>query len=109
MEHRRTDRRYERCVDISITYDGTTLKSQTRNVSLGGVFVETDAVLPFGMRVSVTFHISTQAEAVEVEGQVRWSELEDGAVRGVGIRFEGLRARDVWALNKLFETPLAMP
>jgi hypothetical protein len=44
-------------------------------------------------------------EPVVVDGQVRWLELEEGHVRGIGIRFEGLRARDVWALNKFFEQP----
>ncbi len=73
MEHRRTDRRYERRLDIAITYDGTTLKTQTRNISLGGVFIETDAALPFGMRVAIQFHVPTQSEVVEVDGQVRWS------------------------------------
>ena len=32
--------------------------------------------------------------------------MEDGQLRGLGVRFEGLRARDVWALNKFFEKPL---
>ena len=40
------------------------------------------------------------------DGQVRWLEMEDGHVCGIGIRFGGLRARDVWALNKYFESPL---
>jgi hypothetical protein len=50
--------------------------------------------------------VPTQSEPVEVDGQVRWVEMEDGQVRGLGIRFEGLRARDVWALNKFFEQPV---
>jgi hypothetical protein len=32
--------------------------------------------------------------------------MEEGHVHGIGIRFEGLRARDVWALNKFFESPV---
>ena len=106
MEHRRSDRRYERRVAIDVIHDGAAFSSHTRNISLGGVFIETETSLPFGARVSLKFRIPTQAEVVEVEGQVRWLELEDGHVRGIGIRFDGLRARDVWALNKFFESPV---
>ena len=105
MEHRRSDRRYERRVAISVTHEGEALATFTRNISLGGVFIESDRALPFGAKVSLDFRIPTQGEPVLVDGQVRWIELEDGQVRGIGIRFEGLRARDVWALNKFFEQP----
>ena len=105
MEHRRSDRRYERRVAIDVVHEGASFASYTRNISLGGVFIETESPLPFGVRVSLKFRIPTQTEPVEVDGQVRWQETEDGQVRGTGIRFDGLRARDVWALNKFFESP----
>jgi uncharacterized protein (TIGR02266 family) len=107
MEHRRSDRRYERHVAIDITYEGQSWSTHTRNISLGGVFVDCERPLPFGARVGLSFRVPTQAEPVTVDGQVRWVETEEGAVRGIGIRFEGLRARDVWALNKFFEQPAA--
>ena len=105
MEHRRSDRRYERRVAIDVLYEGSTFSSHTRNISLGGVFIETETTLPFGAKCSLKFRIPTQTEPVEVDGQVRWLEMEEGHIRGIGIRFEGLRARDVWALNKFFESP----
>ena len=77
----------------------------TRNISLGGVFIEPTSTMPFGAKACLKFRVPTQTEAIEVDGQVRWLEMEDGQVRGIGIRFEGLRARDVWALNKFFEKP----
>jgi uncharacterized protein (TIGR02266 family) len=83
--------------------------SHTRNISLGGVFIETEQTLPFGARVALKFRVPTQAEFIEVEGQVRWLEMEEGRLRGIGVRFEGLRARDVWALNKFFEQPSDEP
>jgi hypothetical protein len=52
------------------------------------------------------FRVPTQAETIEVAGQVRWLETEEGRLRGIGVRFDGLRARDVWALNKFFEQPV---
>jgi uncharacterized protein (TIGR02266 family) len=105
VEHRRSDRRYERRVSVDVTHEGSSFSAHTRNISLGGVFIESESPLPFGARVSLKFRVSTQSEAVEVEGQVRWLEMEEGHVHGIGIRFDGLRARDVWALNKFFESP----
>jgi uncharacterized protein (TIGR02266 family) len=106
VEHRRSDRRYDRRLEIDITHEGQTFSTFTRNISLGGVFVDHDRALPFGSRVSLKFRVPTQNDAIIVDGQVRWVEMEEGTVKGIGIRFEGLRARDVWALNKFFERPL---
>jgi len=106
VEHRRSDRRYDRRLPIDITYEGQSFSTHTRNISLGGVFVASDRALPFGAKVRLSFRVPTQTELTEVVGQVRWVEQEEGAVRGLGIQFEGLRARDVWALNKYFEKPV---
>jgi uncharacterized protein (TIGR02266 family) len=106
LEHRRSDRRYERRLSIEVTFEGQSFTTYSRNISLGGVFILSDRALPFGAKVKLTFRVPTQTEMTEVVGQVRWVEQEEGAVRGLGIQFEGLRARDVWALNKFFEKPV---
>jgi uncharacterized protein (TIGR02266 family) len=91
---------------MDITHEGQRFSSFSRNISLGGVFIEADSGLPFGARVVLSFRVPTQTDAIVVEGHVRWVETEDGLVKGIGIRFDGLRARDVWALNKFFEQPV---
>ena len=106
MEHRRSDRRYDRQLAIDFVHEGQTYHARTRNLSLGGVFIETEARLPYGARVQMKFRVVTQGEPIEVVGQVRWCESGDEA-SGIGVRFDGLRAREVWALNKLFTQPLA--
>jgi uncharacterized protein (TIGR02266 family) len=103
VEHERADRRYNRRVLIEVEGEGTTFSAHTRNISLGGVFIDTDHRLPFDSKVSMRFKVSTQSEPIEVEGHARWMEMDGGVVRGIGIQFAGLRARDVWALNKYFE------
>jgi Tfp pilus assembly protein PilZ len=61
--------------------------------------------LPIGAPVTLRFHIPTQPEAVEVSGDVRWIVTNPGGSEiGIGVRFQGLRARDVWALNRFFQT-----
>jgi hypothetical protein len=71
---------------------------QTRDLSLGGMFVHTLAPLRFATEVEL--HLSLPA--LKYEGQVpaivRWIDGD-----GVGFAFRSLRARDVHALNQLFK------
>ena len=99
---RRTDPRYARRLDVEIVSGNRTYSATTGNISLGGVFVETSDSLPLQSRLQIRFRIPTQPEPIEVTGEVRW--IEPGGAdqaAGMGIRFQGLRAREVWALNRL--------
>jgi uncharacterized protein (TIGR02266 family) len=103
-EHfRRIDPRYERELDVEVSFEGKKQTSRTKNISLGGLFVEPAASLPIGTTVQLRFQLPTQPEPVEVAGDVRWV-TKRGDTTGLGIRFQGLRARDVWALNRFFQT-----
>ncbi|MES1171883.1 MAG: PilZ domain-containing protein [Bacteroidota bacterium] len=105
-EHfRRIDPRYDRQLSVEISCDGEEQVGRSRNVSLGGMYLEGRKTLPIGAAVNLRFHIPTQPEAVEVAGDVRWVVTGPGGGEiGIGIRFQGLRARDVWALNRFFQT-----
>jgi uncharacterized protein (TIGR02266 family) len=104
-EHfRRIDPRYERQLDVEVVSDGNKQTSRTVNISLGGLFLDTTTPLELGTTVQLRFQLPTQPEPVEVAGDVRWVVKKDGANTGIGIRFQGLRARDVWALNQFFQT-----
>lgn len=97
----RSQQRFDRHVPIEFAVGDKKESTVTRNISLGGVFVEwTGSRFPFGTRVQLRFNVPTQKEAIEVGGTIRW--LDD---RGFGVQFDGLRARDVWALGKYFEQP----
>lgn len=106
-EHfRRIDPRYERQLDVELTVEGQRQSVRSRNLSLGGMYIESRSRLPIGAVVSLRFQLPTQPEAVEVGGDVRWVVQKPGSDEiGIGIRFQGLRARDVWALNRFFQTP----
>jgi uncharacterized protein (TIGR02266 family) len=104
-EHfRRIDPRYERQLEVEVVVDGKKHTSRTVNISLGGVFLDSETPLELGATVQLRFKLPTQPEAVEVAGDVRWIVKKEGAHAGIGIRFQGLRARDVWALNQFFQT-----
>lgn len=68
------------------------------NLSLGGALVSAGTRYSMGALVTISFSIPTVEEAVEVGATVRWSDD-----KATGLQFDGLRARDVWALNKFFE------
>ena len=88
-----------------MTCEGEEHIVRTNNLSLGGMYVESRRPLVVGAVVSLRFHVPSQPEAIEVGGDVRWVVPSQDGV-GIGIRFQGLRARDVWALNRFFETPI---
>ena len=67
------------------------------NLSMGGAYLA-NVVMTMGQRLSVAFVIPTQDAAIEVGAVVRWTDAG-----GVGIQFDGLRARDTWALGKYIE------
>lgn len=105
-EHfRRIDPRYDRQLEIEVLFEGKKQTSQTRNISLGGLYLESATPLPIGTTVQLRFQLPTQPEPVEVAGDVRWVVKKGaGDSSGIGIRFQGLRARDVWALNRYFQS-----
>jgi uncharacterized protein (TIGR02266 family) len=106
-EHfRRIDPRYERQLEIEVLFEGKRQTSHARNISLGGLYLESAAALPIGTTVQLRFQLPTQPEPVEVAGDVRWVVKKgqgQAEQSGIGIRFQGLRARDVWALNRYFQ------
>lgn len=69
------------------------------NLSLGGALIAQSKRHPMGERCNIAFRVPTMEEPIEVGGTVRWSDETS-----VGIQFDGLRARDVWALNEYFKT-----
>ena len=68
------------------------------NLSLGGALITAGGKLPMGQRVSIAFNVPSMDESIEIGATVRWSDD-----KATGLQFDGLRAREVWALNKYFE------
>ncbi len=94
----RSSQRFDVQLDIEFTVGDKQHGCKTRNLSLGGAFVDSEVKPAFNSRVMLRFNIPNQREPVQVGGVVRW--VDPG---GFGVQFDGLRARDVWALGKYFE------
>lgn len=97
-DNRRTSTRHAVSLTAQLAVNGQTLSITLINLSLGGALVAAGAKYSMGQRVTITFAIPTQESPVEVGATVRWSDD-----KATGLQFDGLRARDVWALNKFFE------
>ena len=98
-DNRRTATRHDVSLAAKLTLDGSQREATVMNLSLGGALVNAGAKLPMGQRVSISFAVPTLETAIEVGATVRWSDA-----KATGLQFDGLRARDVWALNKYFES-----
>jgi hypothetical protein len=96
-ENRRTSTRHGVELPITLVMNGVTTELRTMNLSLGGALIGMQR-LPMGVRVTLRFAVPTQGDPIEAGATVRWS-----TDNSVGVQFDGLRAKDVWALNKYFE------
>ena len=85
-------------MSATLGVDGKPVTCTIVNLSLGGALVLADVRLAMGQRVNIHFSIPTIEEPIDVGSTTRWSDD-----KGIGLQFDGLRARDVWALNKYFE------
>jgi hypothetical protein len=68
-----------------------------RSISLLGTFLELGR-LPMGTQVNITFGLPAIGERLSLDAVVHWS-----TDHGVGVQFEGIRAREVWALWRYIE------
>jgi hypothetical protein len=95
---KRSQTRHEVSIPATLAIDGTSKDCTLLNLSLGGALLAAHGKLAMGQRIRISFHVPTIGDAIEVGATVRWSNAD-----GVGVQFDGLRARDVWALNEYFK------
>lgn len=96
-ENRRIATRHPVSIPVTVTLDGSSTACILTNLSLGGGFLQHPRVA-MGSRLHLVFQVPGHETPIETQSTVRWSTSE-----GIGVQFDGLRARDVWALNRFFE------
>lgn len=70
--------------------DGTEIQGRSMNVSLGGMFIATEALRPVGSSFAVEFRLTEGGRLIQGQGRVLWSREEpegEEYPRGVGVRF----------------------
>ncbi len=72
------------------------VRGVAKDISLGGMFIETDCTPDFGATVIVTFALRGRRNAIVVSATVRWISS-----RGIGVQFGPLGASDTYAITEL--------
>lgn len=98
MFDKRSHTRFPVNLEVVLVHAGEHHKAESRDVSLGGMFVYTSAKVPFGADVAIELYMPALKERITIQAVARWHQ--DG---GVGVSFKSMRAREVWALNQLFK------
>ena len=112
MSDKRRTERFEVDCQVKVTRDGRSLAGHTRNLSLGGALVQVDLrgepPWTMGEEFDLTFSLPDLDQPVSVRAKVRWVRALDPESAGVQF-LTGFRAREAWALNRLFSRSSASP
>jgi hypothetical protein len=98
-ENRRTSRVPIVLEVFLLLESGESVRGTTRDISLGGIFVETKAKIPFGSLVTVSIPLRARAVDLRIDGSVRWTNPD-----GVGVQFGLMGARATYELTCILET-----
>ena len=81
------------------------LLDYTANVSLGGVFIQTDQPLDVGTRFRLRLQIPYRKRPLETLGEVRWTQDGSGYEEaGMGVRFDALASADRRAVERMMRS-----
>ncbi len=72
---------------------------QARDVSVGGMFVETASPFPFGAEVVVHLRLPAYKDELLLPAIVRWTRQD-----GMGLQFRMLGARETHAITEIVRT-----
>lgn len=94
LETRAHPREALRCpVKFEVVGAELIVEGVARDVSLGGMFVETDAPLPYGTDVVIFMPVESEKRVLRMPARVRWRR--EG---GMGLQFGALGAVETHAL-----------
>ncbi|PRP95665.1 PilZ domain protein [Enhygromyxa salina] len=98
---RRDNQRFEVAVVVRVYMGDRAVDWPSEDISAGGMRLTVDGEAPkIGEHLKVSFKLPLLAAPIEAEGEVRW--VDRGTPTLCGIQFStGLRAREVWAINRL--------
>jgi uncharacterized protein (TIGR02266 family) len=89
MDERRKHPRLSMSVEVDFGSEHNFYSAQTRDISVGGLFIETDVALPIGTRLRID--LKFLKKKLQAEGEVTWVLVGDKqATVGVGVRFVDL-------------------
>jgi type IV pilus assembly protein PilZ len=79
--------------------DGQVIRGRARDISIGGMFIETEVSANFGTPVVVVLRLPNAKTDLRLPAVIRW--LKPG---GFGVQFGLLGARETHALSELIQS-----
>jgi len=100
-QERRKSSRFDKVFTVYLTGDAGLARGIARNISDGGMFIETRDPFPLGSRVWVTFSDEGTGTELSALGEVRYQCFLNyagppgqNALRGMGVRFISFDAKN---------------
>jgi len=78
--------------------DSAPFQGMAKDISIGGMFIESTEVLPFGTEITIVGKLPGTKAAVRLPGIVRWAKPT-----GFGVQFGSLGARETHAISQLLK------
>jgi uncharacterized protein (TIGR02266 family) len=75
-------------IEVTYSTEDETFTDFIRNISVGGVFMQTTAPLSIGQEISLVFPFPSQEDPMKMTGEVVWKSPV-----GVGVKFTGVSRR----------------
>lgn len=94
LVHRRMEekRQHPRApLATQVEYPEGTMIGFSKDISIGGMFIELTKSIPVGTRLQVLFHLEDGGDAVKTEAEVMYAVLK----LGVGVRFKKVEPPDL--------------
>ena len=89
-------------VSVDLELGGKTLKTRTRNISCGGMFLRMDPKkVANGQELNIAIHLPNRKNPVKLVGQIRRSETG-----GVALEFQGLYNDNILAIERFVKSNL---
>lgn len=82
---RRSSPRVGLCADVDLESNANFYAGRTRDISAGGLFVETHAALPIGAQVRI--RLKLMGRSFEIASEVAWQLEDETGVVGIGVKF----------------------
>ena len=78
--------------------DAAAFVGMAKDISIGGTFVESTQVLPFGTQITIVGRFPGAKADLRLAGIVRWAKPD-----GFGVQFGALGARETHAISELLK------
>jgi len=92
-----------KCVRVGVAFAprGSLARTvgESRDVSIGGMFIETDRPAAFGSEIDLTLDLPGIRNPATVVATVRWVSPE-----GMGVQFGAMGARETYGITELLKT-----